>query len=120
VAVATAEALSSAVAAAPPSAVTESSLAGARQAAAPAAAVAAAVPVEPDPDSPPDTPPAADPSLPGFVSHQALRVAFNPESDEFGQLVVRPLIEGEEAPARWVTALLVGLEAGKVVLAGAE
>jgi hypothetical protein len=58
--------------------------------------------------------------LPGFVSHQALRVAFDPRSDEFGQLLVRPLIEGEEAPAGWVTALLVGLEAGNVVLAGAE
>lgn len=61
-----------------------------------------------------------DTALPGFVSHQALRVAFNPESDEFGQLLVRPLIEGEEAPRGWVTALLVGLEAGNVVLAGAE
>jgi hypothetical protein len=59
-------------------------------------------------------------SLRGFVSHQALRVAFNPRSDEFGQLLVRPLIEGEQAPAGWVTALLVGLEAGSVVLAGGE
>jgi hypothetical protein len=62
----------------------------------------------------------SDASLPGFVSHQALRVAFDPQTDEFGQLLVRPLIEGEQAPAGWVTALLVGLEAGNVVLASAD
>jgi hypothetical protein len=82
----------------------------------PAAATAVVAAEASDPKAA-DTP-APTSALPGFISHQALRVAFNPESDEYGQLVVRPLIEGEKAPTGWVTALLVGLEAGNVVLAG--
>jgi hypothetical protein len=63
-------------------------------------------------------PPAA--AVPSFISHQALRVVFNPASDEYGQLLVRPLIDGEEIPEGWVSALLVGLESGNVVFAGGE
>lgn len=46
------------------------------------------------------------------VHHQAVRVALAPDPRVPGQYVVRPLREGERAPAGERVALLVGLEPG--------
>jgi hypothetical protein len=58
---------------------------------------------------------AAEPApakLTARVHHQAVRVAFAPDARVPGQYVVRPLREGERAPAGERVALLVALEPG--------
>jgi hypothetical protein len=55
---------------------------------------------------------ALPPKLTARVHHQAVRVAFAPDARTPGQYVVRPLREGERAPAGERVALLVALEPG--------
>jgi hypothetical protein len=52
------------------------------------------------------------PKLTARVHHQAVRVCFAPDARVPGQYVVRPLREGERAPAGERVALLVALEPG--------
>lgn len=52
------------------------------------------------------------PKLTARVHHQAVRVSFAPDARVPGQYVVRPLREGERAPAGERVALLVALEPG--------
>jgi hypothetical protein len=69
----------------------------------------------PNPAAEPSSP-AADSAAPAKltarVHHQAVRVAFAPDPRSPGQYLVRPLREGERAPAGERVALLVALEPG--------
>lgn len=56
--------------------------------------------------------PSTPAKLTARVHHQAVRVAFAPDPRAPGQYVVRPLREGERAPAGERVALLVALEPG--------
>lgn len=62
--------------------------------------------------SSPSAEPATPAKLTARVHHQAVRVAFAPDPRAPGQFVVRPLREGERAPAGERVALLVALEPG--------